>query len=253
MAEAKRSPKVKKHKGAGHRKRLRTRFLEAGLDGFLDYEVVELLLTLGTPRKDCKQMAKRAIKEFRGLRGTLDASSEELQQIKGIGPRNLFGLKLFQAVSEKYAKERLPTKITFTTPKEVVDYLRERFGREKKEHFIALLLDSHNNLVSINDISIGTLDASLVHPREVFEPAVKSLAAQIILAHNHPSGDPEPSEDDLKITKGLVEAGRILGIEVIDHIIVTKTGFLSFREKFDLIFNIVKISKNQSNKRISSR
>ena len=100
MVSKKSVTKVKKHKGAGHRKRLRTKFLEAGLGGFLDYEVVELLLTLGTPRKDCKQMAKRAIKKFKGLRGVLDAPPEELQQIKGIGPRNLFGLKLFQAVSE---------------------------------------------------------------------------------------------------------------------------------------------------------
>ncbi|MBI5466484.1 MAG: hypothetical protein HY974_04300, partial [Candidatus Kerfeldbacteria bacterium] len=90
------------HKGVGHRKRLRDRFLQSGLDGFIDYEIVELLLTLGTPRKDCKQMAKEAIKTFKGLRGVLDASLEDLQQVKGIGPSNAFGVKLFQAISEKY-------------------------------------------------------------------------------------------------------------------------------------------------------
>ncbi|MDP3935183.1 MAG: DNA repair protein RadC [Candidatus Giovannonibacteria bacterium] len=220
-----------KHKGAGHRERLRDRFLQSGLDGFLDYEIVELLLTLGTPQKDCKQMAKEAIKMFRGLRGALDASFTELRQIEGIGPSNAFGIKLFQAISEKYAKEKMPKKIPLDSPQAVVNYLREKIGREKKEHFVILALDSRNNLISINDVSVGTLNANLVHPREVFGDAIKSNAASVIVAHNHPSGDPEPSEDDLVITKRLVEAGKILGIEVADHIIVAKNGFLSFTEK----------------------
>jgi len=223
--------KVKKPKGVGHRKRLRTRFLKAGLDGFLDYEVVELLLTLGTPQKDCKQMAKQAIKKFKGLRGVLDASPEELQQIKGIGPLNVFGLKLFQAVSERHAKEKLPTKITFTTPREIVDFLKERLGREKKEHFISLLLDSHNNLISINDISIGILNTSLVHPREVFEPAIKYLATNIIIVHNHPSGDLEPSIEDIKVTQRLSSVGETVGINVIDHLIISSDGYVSLKEK----------------------
>src|SRR3989344_1214922 len=127
---------VEKHKGAGHRGRLRKRFLQSGLDGFLDYEIVELLLTLGTPRKDCKQMAKAAMKTFGGLHGVLDASLADLQQIKGIGPSNAFGIKLFQAVSERYAEEQIPKKITFDSPKAVADYLQKSIGREKKEHFV---------------------------------------------------------------------------------------------------------------------
>lgn len=101
----------------------------------------------------------------------------------------------------------------------------------KKEHFVIFYLDSRNQEIKREIISVGSLNANLVHPREVFEPAVRNLAAQIILAHNHPSGDPEPSEDDLEITKRLVESGKILGIEIIDHIIVVKNGFLSFKEK----------------------
>lgn len=220
-----------KHKGAGHRGRLRYRFLQGELDGFLDYEIVELLLTLGTPRKDCKQIAKQAIKKFKGLQGVLDASLEELQQIKGIGPSNAFGIKLFQAVSERYAKEKIPKKIPLTSPKIVIDYLQRKLGREKKENFVILILDSHNNLISINDVSIGTLNSSLVHPREVFEPAIKKLAAYIILVHNHPSGDFMPSKEDIEITKDLVTTGRILGIEVLDHIIITKLKYFSFKEK----------------------
>jgi len=220
-----------KYKGVGHRKRLRDRFLQSGLNGLLDYEIVELLLTLGTPRKDCKQMAKEAIERFKGLRGVLDASFEELQEIKGIGPSNAFGTKLFQAISERYAREKVPSKISLNSPQAVVNYLKEKLGRENKEHFVALLLGSHNNLLSVEDISIGTLNSSLVHPREVFKPAIKNLAAYIIVAHNHPSGDPIPSKDDVKITEDLITTGKILGIEVLDHIIITKLEHFSFKEK----------------------
>lgn len=215
----------------GHRRRLRDRFLQSGFDGFLDYEIVELLLTLGTPRKDCKQVAKAAIKTCKGLQGVLDSSIDELQTIKGIGPSNAFGIKLFQAVSERYAREKLSTKISLTSPLKVADYLRERLGREKKEHFVVLLLDSQNNLININEISVGTLNETLVHPREVFEPAVRLLAASIIVAHNHPSGDLEPSDEDLKLTQRLLSVGELTGIPVIDHFIVSSIGYLSFKEK----------------------
>ncbi|MEW6407702.1 MAG: DNA repair protein RadC [Patescibacteria group bacterium] len=219
-------------KGAGHRGRLRTKFLQSGLDGFLDYEIVELLLTLGTPRKDCKQMAKEAIKKFKGLPGVLDASLEELQQIKRIEPLNAFGIKLFQAVAERYAKEKIPKKILLDSAEAVADYLRKKFGREKKEHFLIVSLDTRNNLIKISNVSIGTLNANLIHPREVFKEAIDARAASIIIAHNHPSGDPEPSADDLAITKRLVEAGKIMGIEVLDHIIIAKNKHpFSFKEK----------------------
>ena len=215
----------------GHRKRLRDRFLKAGLDGFHDYEIVELLLTLGTPRKDCKQIAKEAIKKFGGLRGVFDAQSEDLQEIEGIGPKNIFGLKLFQAVSERYAKEQIPNKITLTAPKKVAKYLQKSIGKEMKEHFVILALDTHNNLVRISNISVGTLNSGLVHPREVFREALKFSAASIILAHNHPSDTPEASPEDIAITRRLEDAATIIGIKLADHIIVTKQKYFSFREQ----------------------
>jgi DNA repair protein RadC len=218
-------------KVAGHRKRLRDRFLQSELDGFLGYEIVELLLTLGTPRKDCKQIAKEAIKMFGGLCDVLDASFDELQQVKGIGSSNAFGIKLFQAISERYAKEKIPKKISLISPQAVTKYLREKIGREKKEHFAILLLDSRNNLIKMSDISVGTLNANLVHPREIFAEALRQNAASIILVHNHPSGDPEPSEDDLEITKRITEAGKIMGVEILDHIVITKNKVFSFKEK----------------------
>jgi len=222
---------VEKHKGAGHRGRLRKRFLQSGLDGFLDYEIVELLLTLGTPRKDCKQMAKDAIKEFGGLRGVLDATLEELQKIKGIGPDNAIGVKLFQAVSERYSREQIPEKVTLDSSEAVAKFLQKSIGRQKKENFVMLSLDTRNNLVKISDISVGTLNASVVHPREVFKEAVQASAAQIIIAHNHPSGSPEPSPEDIALTRRLEEAAKIFGIELLDHIIVTQDKFSSLKEQ----------------------
>ena len=222
---------VEKHKGAGHRGRLRKRFLQSGLDGFLDYEIVELLLTLGTPRKDCKQMAKDAIKEFGGLRGVLDATLEELQKIKGIGPDNAIGVKLFQAVSERYSREQIPEKVTLDSSEAVAKFLQKSIGRQKKENFVMLSLDTRNNLVKISDISVGTLNASVAHPREVFKEAVQASAAQIIIAHNHPSGSPEPSPEDIALTRRLEEAAKIFGIELLDHIIVTQDKFSSLKEQ----------------------
>ena len=223
--------KIEQHKGSGHRGRLRERFLQGGLSPFLDYEIVELLLTLGTPRRDCKTMAKEAIKKFKGLRGVLDASPDELQEIRGIGPSNSFGLKLFQAMAERYAKESMPDRVTLDSAEAIFNYLQKSIGRETKEHFMLLCLDSRHNLINISEISVGTINASIVHPREVFQAAIKSLATQIILAHNHPSGDPEPSPQDIAITARLCEASRILGIELLDHVVVTSDKFVSLKDK----------------------
>jgi DNA repair protein RadC len=214
----------------GHRKRLRDRFLQNGLGGFLDYEIIEMLLTLGTPRKDCKQIAKEVLKKSGSLDAVFDASLEDLKKIKGVGPSNAFGLKLFQAVSERLAKEKILGKIILDSPIAVVNYLQKSIGREKREHFVILSLDTHSHLIKVSNISIGTLDASLVHPREVFNEAIRVSADRIILAHNHPSGSIEPSKEDVAITKQLKCAGKILGIDILDHIIISKDGYKSLRE-----------------------
>ena len=221
---------TQKHTGEGHRKRLREKFLQSGLNGFLDYEIIELLLTLGTPRRDCKQPAKEAILKFKGLTGVLNATQEELQQIKGIGTSNAFGIKLFQAISERYAKEKITPKTLLNSPQVIFEYLREKIGKEKRECFVVICLDTRNNLI-IDEVSVGTLNASLVHPREVFKKAILNNSSHIIIAHNHPSGDPTPSEDDVLTTGRLVESGKTLGIAVVDHIIVTDKSFVSLKEK----------------------
>lgn len=219
-----------KHKGAGHRKRLRERFLQSGLDGFADYEIIELLLTLNTPRKDCKPMAKEAIKKFDGIVGVLDAPIDELMQIDGIGPSNAIGVKIFQNILEIYAKEKINLKKELNTPQMLFEFLKEKIGKKKKEHFAILFFDTRNKLI-INNVSVGSLNASIVHPREVFSDAVLKNASYVIVAHNHPSGDPTPSEEDIITTKRLIEAGKILGISVQDHLIIAADGYFSFKEK----------------------
>ncbi len=222
---------LKDNNNEGHRKRLREKFLSGGFNGFHDYEIIELLLTLGTPRKDCKPIAKELIKNFGSLKKVLDADLENLQVVKGVGPSNAFGLKLFQAVSERLAKEKIPEIIDFSSTKIIAEFLQKLLGREKREHFIAFYLDSKNHLIEYRTISIGILNASLVHPREVFEPAVSLHSLSVIVAHNHPSGSVEPSGEDRDITKKLVESGRLLGIDVRDHIIVSNSGFFSFQQQ----------------------
>lgn len=218
-------------KNEGHRSRLRSRFLQSGLNAFLDYEVIELLLTLGTPRKDCKQMAKNAIKKFGSLRGVLEAPTDELQDIKGIGPSNIFGLKLFQEMSARLALEHLPKKIALDSSQLVANYLQRSIGSESKEHFVMLSIDSRNSLIKISNVSLGSLNSSVVHPREVFKEAIRSTAARIIIAHNHPSGDPEASPEDVALTRRLDEAAKILGIDLLDHIIVTRDKYSSLKEQ----------------------
>ncbi|MEW6610105.1 MAG: DNA repair protein RadC [Patescibacteria group bacterium] len=214
----------------GHRKRLRKRFLESGLNSFLDYEVVELMLTLKTPVKDTKPAAKKAIELLKGFHGVLDASIEELQQVKGIGLENAWVIKLFGDVAERYFKEKIPKRSTLLSPDDVHSYLKKSLGKYKHERFVVVALDSRSRVIKVIPVTTGTVNASLVHPREVFREAIQCAAANVIVAHNHPSGDPEPSEEDKTVTRQLIEAGKLLGIAVTDHIVVTSSSYYSFKE-----------------------
>jgi DNA repair protein RadC len=216
------------NKNIGHRQRLKDRLLQSGLEGFLDYEIVELLLTLGTPRKDCKPIAKAAISNFGSLTNVLSASIEELQQVDGIGPSNAFAILLFHELLIRYTKESIKDSALLDSPESVYAYLKAKIGNSKKENFVILYLDTKNKLI-VDEISVGTLNASLVHPREVFQKAILYNSSHIIVAHNHPSGDHTPSNDDILTTRRLVEAGKILGITVADHIVVSVNGYTSMK------------------------
>lgn len=208
----------------GHRARLRERFFKSGLKGFLDYEVLELLLIFGTPRKDCKQIAKSLILKHKSLENVLNLSQDELQQVVGIGSINSILIRLYNEVKKMVSEQKLQTRRSLKSTKEIVEYLRNKIGNEKKEHFVILCLDSKDNIV-YDDVSVGILNASLVHPREVFSKAILYHANQIILAHNHPSGDTSPSADDIQTSIRLLEAGRILGIKILMQLIISNVSY----------------------------
>lgn len=219
------------HKGAGHRRRLRERFLTAGLDGFLDYEVIELLLTLATPRRDCKEAAKRALKKFKTLQGVLEAAPRELQEVPGIGPINLLGIKLIKAVSERYLAKKVIGRDAIANSRELANYLNGAIRDKTRECFLAIFLDSKNRVIAMETLFEGTLTASGVYPREVIRAALQHHAAALIFAHNHPSGEPRPSPEDMAITRQLVFAGRLMGITVHEHLIVGEKGYYSFADE----------------------
>ena len=225
----------------GHRKRLREKFIKSGLAGFHDYEIIELLLTLGAPRKDCKQPAKEAIKRFKTLRGVLEAPSEELQQIDGIGPHSAFGIKLVQEVAREFLKEKIIEQPVYKSSQEIFDYLYHSMRDLKKEVFKVIYLDSQNQIIDTTDLFEGTVNSSSISPREIIEGAIKHNAVSLIFVHNHPSGNPEPSMSDKELTRDLVYAGSIMRIRVLDHIVIGNNRFFSFAgegliEEYELNF-----------------
>ena len=223
--------KNRPHKGAGHRGRLRDRFLASGLDGFHDYEVIELLLTLGTPRKDCKTVAKALMRRFKTLAGVLDAPPADLRRVPGVGPINLFGLKLVPAVSRRYLKQQLEGKQPLSNSRALFDYLDHTIRDKKRECFIAVYLDAKNRVIADEILFAGTVTASAVYPREVVKAALAHSAAAIIFAHNHPSGDPAPSPDDMAITRKLIQACALVGVTVHEHLIIGAEGYFSFADQ----------------------
>jgi DNA repair protein RadC len=220
-----------KNKGEGHRARLRERFLSSGLDGFLDYEVIELLLTLATPRKDCKDAAKRALLKFKTLQGVLEAEPAELIEVKGIGPKNMLGLKLIKAVAERFLAKKVLGRDAIVNSGELFAYLNSAIRDKARECFVAVFLDSKNRVLALQTLFEGTLTSSSVYPREVIRAAIEHHAAALIFAHNHPSGEPRPSAEDCAITRQLVFAGRVMGITVHEHLIIGDNRYFSFADQ----------------------
>ncbi|HIJ55529.1 MAG TPA: DNA repair protein RadC [Deltaproteobacteria bacterium] len=223
--------KASSHQREGHRKRLREKFLSSGLAGFHDYEVIELLLTLGTPRKDCKPAAKAALTRFKSLQGVFEASKEELCRVEGIGPQNVFGIKLIKAVAQRYLEKKLLGKETIHNSRDLINYLNSYIRDRNRESFVMILLDAKNRVLATQTLSEGTLTASSVYPREVVRTALEHHAASVIFAHNHPSGDTKPSHEDISITRQLVFACKVMGIQVHEHLIIGGDGYFSFADE----------------------
>lgn len=218
-------------RGEGHRERMRDRLLEGGLERFSDEEVVEFLLTLGTPRGDLKIPAREAVKRFGSLSATLSAPIEKLMEIKGIGPKNALYLSLVHQVAQRYLRDRVLGKELFHSSKEVFDYLFYSMRDLSRETFKVLFLSRKNELIDERDLFSGTLSESAVYPREVVAMALERKAASLIFAHNHPSGDPTPSAADHSVTRDLAWAARLLSIQVLDHIIIGRNAYFSFADE----------------------
>ena len=219
------------HKGAGHRGRLREKFMDSGLSGFHDYEVIELLLTLATPQKDCKAAAKAALKRFKTLQGVCEASSRELCEVKGIGPKNQLGLKLIKAVADRYLSRKLTHQDVVSNSRALFHYLTHHIRDKDRECFEVIFLDAKNRVIATDTLFRGTLTASSVYPREVVRAALDHRAAALIFAHNHPSGDPDPSTEDMALTRELVFACRTMGITVHEHLVIGNGNYFSFADQ----------------------
>jgi len=207
--------------------RPREKLIQYGPEKLSNSELLSLLLRSGNKDINAIELAGEILKKF-GAKKLPNLNFKDLNEISGLGPAKTCEIIACFELGKRLLKDKKAQ--IYLTPKEIWEELRD-LRNHKKEHFVIFYLDSRNQEIKRETISIGSINANLVHPREVFEPAIKNLTAQIILAHNHPSGDPTPSEDDLEITKRLVESGKILGIEVIDHIIVAKNDFFSFKER----------------------
>lgn len=210
--------------------RPRERLVVLGEQALSVQELIQLILGRGIAGESVAVTAQKLLTQFGNLQKLSGASVEELSSIRGIGLAKAAQIKAAFEIGRRLSIQSLPYKSKeLTDPKKVFQLIKSRLKDYHKEHFYIIALNSRNH--SLAEVSVGSLNASIVHPREVFAEAIKNKAASVIFSHNHPSGDPEPSEDDIVMTKRLVEAGKILGIEVVDHIIVTKNSFSSFKEK----------------------
>ena len=213
----------------GHRKRLRDKFRTGGLDAFLDHEVLEFMLTYAVPRKDTKPLAWELIKRFGSVSNTLDAKQEELKDIPGAGEETITFLSLVRALIRRYFLDEVKQKDIIKCPEDVVQYCRASLEGEKDEIFEVIYLTTKNTVITSERVFIGTIDRAAVSPRKVMENALKARAAGLIFVHNHPSGNPSPSKEDIYITDELFKAAKTLGLAVHDHIIVGKNNYYSFR------------------------
>jgi DNA repair protein RadC len=216
--------------------RPRERLAECGADALRNAELIAILLRTGMKGISAIQMAEQILSRFRTLDELSRATLEQLQQIKGIGRDKAIALKSAFTLAQRLAREFHEEPPLLDTPERIADLLREENRGYAVEHFQVILLNTRRKLIRVEQISQGTLDTLLVHPREVFKPAILSHASAIILVHNHPSGDPTPSEGDIRATRELIRAGQLLRIEVMDHVILGKRSeerardYVSLRE-----------------------
>src|SRR3981189_2773138 len=213
----------------GHRERLRDRFHGAGPDALSDYELLEMVLFSARPRGDVKPLAKTLIKKFGSFAEVIHAPEARLKEVAGVGDVTITQLKLIAAAASRIAKGQLQQRTLLSSWNDVLDYCRTSMAFADKEQFRILFLDKRNQLISDEAQQVGTVDHTPVYPREVIKRALELSATAVLLVHNHPSGDPTPSQADIQMTRAIIDIAAPLGISVHDHIIVGKNGHASLK------------------------
>ncbi|HWL04495.1 MAG TPA: DNA repair protein RadC [Xanthobacteraceae bacterium] len=213
----------------GHRERLRDRFRQAGAAAVSDYELLELVLFRAIPQRDVKPLAKLLIERFGSFAEVVAAPAERLAEVRGLGEASITELKIVQAAAQRFAQGELRKRQSLSSWSSVIDYCRTTMAFADKEQFRILFLDKRNQLIVDEVQQTGTVDHTPVYPREVVKRALELSATAIILVHNHPSGDPTPSQADIRMTQAIVDVAKPLGIAVHDHIIVGKDGHASLK------------------------
>ena len=209
--------------------RPRERFLKHGPEALSDSELFAIILRIGSPNENVIDMSNRLINEY-GLNNLFDCSLKELQKIKGIGPSKAMQLLAMAELGKRYSQSKNPIK-KISQSKDVFDLFHERLKSKTQEEFYVLMLNSKNNVIKEHLVYKGTLDAAIIEPREVFKEALKNSAAKIILIHNHPSGDPKPSDEDVEVTRKINNLGKELNIDLLDHIIIGNENYFSLKER----------------------
>ena len=213
----------------GHRHRLKNRFLNAGVAGLQDYELMELILFRTIPRGDVKPLAKRLIAEFGSFAAAISAPRARLLEFKGVGDSVATDFKVIEAAVQQFIRGGIDKRQVLGSWSSVIDYCRAAMAFENREIFRILFLDKRNGLIADEVQQTGTVDHTPVYPREVIKRALELAASAVILVHNHPSGDPTPSSADISMTRQIMDAGKPLGVMVHDHIIIGRQGHSSLR------------------------
>lgn len=214
---------------AGHRDRLRQRFRDGGADAMPDYELLELVLFRSIPRRDVKALAKTLIARFGTFAEVLGAPVERLVEVDGMGMSSALDLKIVAAASQRMLKGEVRKRTTLSSWSALIDYCRVAMAFDEREAFRVLFLDKKNGLIADEVQQTGTVDHTPVYPREVVRRAIELSATALILVHNHPSGDPAPSQADIRMTQEIVGIAKQLGMSVHDHVIIGRNGHASFR------------------------
>lgn len=211
--------------------RPRERLMAQGATSLSNQELIAILLRTGTKQESVLHLANRVLLYFEQIHHLKDATIEEITSIKGIGQAKAVQILAAVELGRRLSSKQTDTKYTIRSPKDAANYLMADMTSLKQEHFVVLFLNIKNQVMHKQTIFVGSLNASIVHPREIFREAVRRSSASIVCAHNHPSGNPSPSPEDIAVTKRLMEAGSIIGIELLDHIIIGDHQFISLNEK----------------------